>query len=364
MIDNIVIGGMEGAEEDFYNTIRILTARIGFCNIQSEPSVRDLEQMSLKSVISTAANENTFLGETYVWNATTKERETKNSNKTIAKLMVASRQSSFSYRSLAAYISLLLYMHHTLHLNPANLFPILCVYRGIGVEMSKQGSNWDLEVPYISAQGQEAIKNLTQILLANNASPIPSPKVYSYEDNEYDEVIFIDASKEGWGAVRKRKNLPTLVYQQKFIHYIQGETKESDRAATFFTANFSAHAEPTAARLFLQFMMRRDEHFATRKIAMVTDHIAIVRAQKKQNGFGGIARGKDLNSLFFIANRLNIVFFYIRGEENPADTFSRNFPEEALPGHIDERQTNTSTPPLSACFSPLCEVDERPKWMI
>lgn len=305
------------------------------------------------------------MGEKFIFDKQTQKRKVANCNKTLAKLLVSGRQQNFTFRTLAAFLSLLLYSMHTLSLNPAQAFFLMRLYRGIGVATSKNGGNWDDKVPFICTRAKQEIDRVLKILLSNTPVSIPPPLICSYEESMYDEIIFVDASKDGWGAVRKRKNLPTLAYQQKFIHFLSDETQQTQDPSLLFTAQFSAHAEPTAVRRLLQHLLSREHVFKHQKIAVVSDHVAIARAQKKENGFGGIGRGLELNSLFFVANPLNVCFFYVAGGLNPADVYSRTFDAELIEGRIYEQEVSVCTPLLQDCFSPLCisEEETRPAWM-
>lgn len=111
-------------------------------------------------------------------------------------------------------------------------------------------------------------------------------------------------------------------------------TREDDLPAMgpaeHFAAKHSAHSEPRAVGCILRELRREGIPRGTR-IAVVTDHSAIAYAQRRLNGFGGIGRGYALNKLYEQTNKLFheegvvILFFYINGKSNPADTFSRNF---------------------------------------
>eukprot|EP00796_Vickermania_ingenoplastis_P004742 gene4742-3425_t len=66
------------------------------------------------------------------------------------------------------------------------------------------------------------------------------------------------------------------------------------------------------------------------RIAVVTDHAPIVRAQRLATGFRGIGRGEQRNRFFrlttdlFHAHSITTIFFYLRGDANPSDVLSRN----------------------------------------
>lgn len=76
---------------------------------------------------------------------------------------------------------------------------------------------------------------------------------------------------------------------------------------------------------------------------IVTDHKAIVYAQQKLNGFGGIGRGYSLNHLYEFVHELrhthniDVTFSYIAGPSNPADSLSRNFGVDAGDSNVLKR---------------------------
>eukprot|EP00796_Vickermania_ingenoplastis_P008515 gene8515-biopygen5853 len=76
--------------------------------------------------------------------------------------------------------------------------------------------------------------------------------------------------------------------------------------------------------------MREDEPSGA-KVAVITDHEAIVHAQRRSNGFGGIGRGYALNKLFeyvydlWYHRAIEVTFFFLSGKANPADSISRSF---------------------------------------
>eukprot|EP00331_Platyophrya_macrostoma_P007632 CAMPEP_0176429468 /NCGR_PEP_ID=MMETSP0127-20121128/13727_1 /TAXON_ID=938130 /ORGANISM="Platyophrya macrostoma, Strain WH" /LENGTH=273 /DNA_ID=CAMNT_0017811275 /DNA_START=1 /DNA_END=822 /DNA_ORIENTATION=- len=269
MIDNILLGGKEGFEKEFVDTIRKLV-RLEKCNVQSEPSTSHLSSLPDKDLLSLACLPNVFMGESFVYNTVTRTRQVCNSNKTLAKPMLSSELdfSSFSYRSMAAYISLLLYSLHTLNINAASAFFAMRLYRGIGVAVSKSG-DWDGKLKFVCPKAQEEIKKLSKTLIENKLATIPDPHPHTYDENDYDELIFVDASKEGWGAVRKQKNAPTRCYQQKFIHYLHLPQQPKQKTDTSpFSSRFSAHAEPTAIRLLLTHLLKTEESYKEKKIAI------------------------------------------------------------------------------------------------
>jgi len=98
------------------------------------------------------------------------------------------------------------------------------------------------------------------------------------------------------------------------------------------------------------------------RVALVTDHDAIVHAQRRANGFGGIGRGYSLNKLYELTHDLRhhrgieVTFFYIEGHVNPADSLSRHFGEDSADGTIVCKPAPTTRlPSLENTFSPVVE---------
>ncbi|KPA78444.1 hypothetical protein ABB37_06071 [Leptomonas pyrrhocoris] len=79
------------------------------------------------------------------------------------------------------------------------------------------------------------------------------------------------------------------------------------------------------------------------RVATVTDHYPIAFAQRGENGFRGIGRGQYLNHLYALTNDLffnrdiTVVFFYILGSLNPADSLCRNFGDDVDDGRVVAR---------------------------
>jgi len=141
-----------------------------------------------------------------------------------------------------------------------------------------------------------------------------------------------------------------------------------------FRAKHSAHAEPYAAELMLRQLDAEGRLTPGTRVAMVTDHNAIVVAQRRLNGYGGIGKGYSLNRLFqktydlrHPPRSVEVYFFYIVGDLNPADPLSRHFGEarddDELGEHADvqlvvHREDATGVPSLVDTASPLCEAVE------
>jgi hypothetical protein len=362
MIDNMLVAGEEGNEAEFVHAVRTLCQRTIEANLQTSPPAQDILRMSDRDILRLAMEPNTFLGEEYVW--TGGERKVRNGIKTVAKLNIMSKRQSFSFRTFAGLVSLILYAAHTVAINAAVAFHLLRAYRGVGKQIAL-GKSWDDPMPFISSRAQAELRGLLAVLCKNELAEIRPPKMTSYADETYDNIIFIDASRHGWGALRRTRSA-AWIYQQHWENSLGGDIEyhggsNADKPLTLHFAH-SAHAEPTAIIRLLKHIAPHGDHKSLGRTAIVTDHYAIVQAQIKENGFGGIGRGAALNALFAATNESDISFFYVPGPCNPADYASRNFPislspsESNYPHHrIHESCVEIALPLLRETFSPLCE---------
>jgi len=361
MIDNILTAAEEGEEKEFLKTVRTLCKRIQQANLQTSPPTQNILCMSDEELLNFALQENTFLGETFAWDGN--ERVVKNSNKTIAKLMVSLPQTVFTFRSFTALVSLVLYATHTVAFNVATLFNLMKAYRGVCSFVAKNNLSWDEKMDFVAPKAMIELERVGKVLLQNDFTKIPPPRKATYDEESYDDIIFIDASAHGWAAIQKKqKTGETKTYQKMWVNQLGKEIQYVENHETkFFTSKHSAYAEPTAILILLKHLLSLNR--LGKRIAICTDHFAIVQAQRKTNGYGGIGRGDALNALFSFCHNLDVSFFYIAGPQNPADHASRNFPSTDNES-ICETNTSVMLPFLHQTFSPLCEEEEEiPHWM-
>lgn len=363
MIDNIMIAAEEGQEAEFLKAVRVVVDRIRRVNLMTSPNREELETASDDDLLSQASAPNVFLGEVYAWDG--HERWVRNSNKTIAKMTLAMRAENFSCRTFVSLISLILYAIHTTGINPAGAYHLLRAYRGVYRTVTA-GVDWDSSLRYLDPKVHSKMVELGHRLVANDWWRIADVIAPTYDNDYYDYIAVTDASYGGWGAyVRRKDDGSVTAYQQKWergeIETQPAYQPEKVRSAGFFDAQHSAHAEPRAAQLLLRQLVREGMPDHSR-VALVTDHIAIVHAQRRTNGFGGIGRGYTLNKLFEYVHDLlfhhdiQVTFFHLSGKVNPADTISRTFGDNADHGGVFVFPApNTQIPLLCSTYSPVCE---------
>jgi len=298
MIDNMLVAAEAGQEEEFLLAVRRILARIGKANLLTSPDRNELEAMSDDEPLRLAQGLTTFIGEKFEWSG--RERVVRNSVKTVAKLRLAlptltpptRRQTDdpspgFTCRSFVALVSLVMYAHHTTQMNPANTFTLLRAYRGVCSHVAR-GHDWDDPLPYLHPAAHAALIDIGWKLADNEWWHIGRTWQPTYENADYDLIVVTDASRGGWGAIVADQRCHEVhTYQQRWT---PDQRQEVLRARSTvmqnpFRAKHSAHAEPYAAELMLRQLDAEGRLTPRTRVAMVTDHNAIVVAQRRLNGY-------------------------------------------------------------------------------
>lgn len=143
------------------------------------------------------------------------------------------------------------------------------VYRAVCRKVA-EGEYWDSKIKFIDPSVHQAIQQIINQLTVNKWYEIEEPRHLSYDDADYDYIIYTDASIAGWGAIVKDvHNKSTCTYQRRWVNTLdvdisknyslavkQVKKKYGDEDHMWtpygkFTAKYSAHAEPRAAKLIL-----------------------------------------------------------------------------------------------------------------
>jgi len=141
-----------------------------------------------------ASGPNVFIEEEYCW--TRFQRVVRNSVKTVAKLTLALQAQRFSCRSFVSLTSLIMYAMHTTRLNPASTFRLLRAYRGV-YRCVTRGVDWDSEVPYMDALVYSVMLEIGGTLVTNEWNRIADERYITHRSEDYDCVIYTDASVSG-----------------------------------------------------------------------------------------------------------------------------------------------------------------------
>jgi hypothetical protein len=380
MIDNIAVGGECGQEHEFCHTMRTLAKRIIACGLQSSPGAEDIVEMSDDEIIKLASTEVTFCGEIFTWKGN--QRMVGNTVKTVAKLNLALRKAqkgeNITCRSLTALIALIFYAAHTVNMAPSSMFALFTTYRAVARRAAE--TEWDAPTFVTSGVLKQLSEKAQAIADTSRREQVPSeifaPRSYRTED--YDAVVYVDASEKGWGAWlynNETTNLRgnTWCLQEKWTP--QAKTTNTDDEVVSFDTRYSAHTETTACRRLVKWITTNLKWASIgeerpKRLTVGTDHFPIVIAQAKPNGFGGIGRSPMLNRLFeevdtlFAKYGIIVSFFYIAGPSNPADGISRHPPSDLQAGQIRVIESERLLPELRTTYNPVLACREmRAKWM-
>lgn len=379
MMDNICVHATPGAEEAFVNAVRTISQRAMQVNLSTTPDHKTIAAMTNNEILALAQLNCTFLGEDYKWDKQSARRTVRNTDKTVAKLRVAwgkiqllppspgqdtDSPVSITCRMFASLLSLLSFAMHTIALPPSRFWATFQMQRMISAMAFTNG--WNHPVSYLAPSLRLELNEMTNLVTGSAFTPIPPrrPAGDAYAEESYDLILFVDASRLGVGALVKVGSA-VFALQKLWLNELgdyEAATHDKDNVGQ---RRFSAHAEPTALSAILMEVHKRWP--TAKRIAAVTDHLAIPTAARKPNGYGGIGHGRALNLLFQTVDTLSeagyhVSFFYIAGELNPSDALSRVFPPNADRQHFSCNETQTTLPPLRSTYMPhdACAKREHP----
>jgi hypothetical protein len=209
-------------------------------------------------------------------------------------------------------------------------------------------NNWDAPVTLMPPVVDE-IMNMTRHLMQNDPIIIsPASKSPSTENNDYEALIYVDASSSGYGAY--------VALRGGTIFQVQGGWSG--------VVKHSAHAEPRAARTVLNWLNRT--HPGIRHVAVITDHLPMASAQRRwHNHNSGFSSAWPLNDFFatlysgaYPHDRREV--YFVSGEQNIADALSRsNRIGDGLRAAV---VSNIALDGLSCFWHPYANAPERPAW--
>ena len=305
MLDNVRLSA--ATKRDFDVAWALLLGRVRVFGITINPISEVTTELLCKPA--------TFLGEQYHANTVA------NSPDNCLKLEVAwsklqrsltNPAEGLTFTNFASLIGLMLFLCHTIDLAPRNFFSIMRAFSSIARQGATQG--WNLVVPYIAPSLVFSMQTVVTKLLENVPVQLPviAPPSQHYED--YDIVIFVDASKSGYAAqVVQPSTMKSFVIRQSW---------KSKMVA-------SASAEPKAVTSVINIIDRLLP--GSQRLAIVTDHEAMVTGQRRPySAYGGFSFGYFLNEAFCKAydtvdgKARSAQFFHVVGSDNIMDSLSRD----------------------------------------
>ena len=151
------------------------------------------------------------------------------------------------------------------------------------------------------------IRRMATILLKNERVEIQKLVMPCESVDGYDAVVVFDACQNAWAA-------RVFINKQRRAYRIMKAFRTP--------LKHSAHAEPTAAKELCHWM--KEEFPLVKKIALVTDHMALAKGQKRWwSGNGGFSTAFHINEAFREINGYAEVF-HVEGERNICDEDSRS----------------------------------------
>ena len=387
IIDNILIVAEKSAANLFTRVVKTIARRLQIVNLQSTPATSDIIEMPDEVLLKEAVTPITFCGEEY--SAPNHEgpgpiRGVRNTDKTVAKLLVGMREfasrPATTYRQFTSLVSLAQYAMHTVAIAPSNFWTLFAAHRAICAVAHAQG--WDAKLEHVSEPVRDQLNDIVQTCAKREYTTVPEVRLIpSHAEEDYNLILWTDASGDGFGGYIAADG-KVFACQRRWLNTIGPNARARSDPRTLFNQKKSAHAEPAGAMLLLEFARRQWPHlfFRGARVAVVTDHYAIVVAQRKLNEFGGVGRGFFLNAFFRCVDRMaedgvRTDVYYVEGSQNPPDGLSRDF------SHFDERKTvdvtcgvgedvvfweekHISLPSLKSTFSPLAIPEEETEvWM-
>ncbi len=280
IIDNILIHSSDLTE--FLAVVRKITDRIGLVKLQSSPPVADLAKMSDSDLTKKAMEAQTFAGEEYTWDPVSNTRLIRNSTKTAAKLLVALDQLArpdLTRRNFAAMTSLIQYAMHTLAIRPSRYWRFFSAHRAICSQATQDRGGWDAPTTYIAESVLDQIRELVTKCASRSFRQIPLPRpLPTYNDQEYDIIVWTDASKVGWASIwHFQRSGKIFIMQRPWIDQLATAVTSVDEHR--FRIGMSAHSEPAFIFHSIRSTLRlHPEWFDLKprgeriRIAMVTDH--------------------------------------------------------------------------------------------
>lgn len=340
MIDNVRV--MAHAPEAFVGAMRLLLSRIKAAKLTLNDAdcwETDTSEWVRRCAVTSAPR--VFLGEKYVANTIANTDINVEKLRSAAAAYVEAHQGArpeYTKRNFASLVGLMLFMAHTVNVPLTRMHTMLRAYGSI----ISDAAGWDVPFQVLSQEVHDQIVHLGEHLTRNTAVELPTLLRPDTDLAAYDAAIEVDASLTAWGArVILLKTGETFILQQRWSSPV----------------SHSAHAEPRAARLAMQWV-RSQEGYQKARIALVTDHIAIATGQRRwYSNFGGFSTSYHLNACFDeLYEHGGGEVFHVDGARNEADQLSR---DPSASWRLTVRRASTTFRDLRSVVHPHGEIPRR-----
>jgi hypothetical protein len=350
MIDNVRIAA--DTEKEFLHAVKTFLKRVDAAGI----TLNDRESWNISDTEILArgaynrAHPFLFLGEEFEGGTV------KNAAKHLTKLeqaheLLKADAGKTTRRRFAALAALIGWMSNTRNIGTWRLFSLQRAYSRLVSPTCTYLNDvlWDEPVqlePTVMNDIAQAVGWLT------NNQPVPlRPLLQPGKSNrDYDIVIHVDASGNGWAAY-------VWVKATGKIYLV--------KAGWYNVIHHSAHAEPKAAKLVLRWIrnLAHQNGWPCDSVAVISDHKALVTGQRQWfSGYRGFSSAYPLNDFFLefygtddISQHRRDVF-HVDGTDNIADAESRSV---SLRQPLTAMQANVLFPDVSHYFHPYPQLPVR-----
>jgi hypothetical protein len=355
MIDNVRIAAE--SEREFLHAVKTFLQRVDEAGITLND--RDSWNISDSEILARGAfnreNPFHFLGEEY------EGATVKNAKKHLDKLgraheLLTQSNGATTRRRFAALASLIGWMCNTRNIGTWRLFSLQRAYSRL-VSPTATFMNdvlWDEPVQL----EQTVMNDIAQAVgwLTNN-EPVPLRELLppGKSNRDYDVVVHVDASGNGWAA---------------YVWFKATGKIYLVKAGWYDVMHHSAHAEPKAAKLTLRWVrsVAKENNWPCDNIAVITDHKALVTGQRQwYSGYRGFSSAYPLNDYFLelygtddtsLARR---DVFHVDGTDNIADAESRNV---SLRQPLSATLANVLFPDVSHYYHPFPQLPPRSYYQV
>jgi hypothetical protein len=307
MIDNIRV--VADTAPAFITALRLTLERIQIARLtlnDADDWARDDTTVLQRCAIAPGVPR-VFLGEQYVCDTVANSPTNVDKFARAIALYERSRgdlSATYTLRHFASLLGLIVFMGHTVNQALCDSFVLL---RAWGAMVS-EAAGWDVPCAVTSDAVHAELMRLAAVLVANGSVPLPQLRPPPFDAAAYDACAIVDASNSGWGA---------------HVHFPRSHEVYTLRQRWTTRMEHSAHAEPRAATLCVQWIRRR---LPGAFVALVTDHCAIAHGQRRwYSANGGFSSSYRLYEFFrTLYGEGGGEVFFVDGDLNSADGPSRD----------------------------------------
>lgn len=247
---------------------------------------------------------------------------------------------SMTKRNLATMLGLINYLALTIDLRLCQHITLTRLF----CELGRDTRDWDDELRPTPTQVSTIGLAIGRIL-HNDWVDITEPTL---PPTDYDMMMIIDACATGWGG---------------YARLGSGEVFEIRSGWKNGPVQHSTQSETRAICEFYEFATKKQWLKKNDSIAIVTDHEAVTIKQRRSwKATGGFSSAYFLNEVFRRADdlKINVQFYYVHGELNPADGPSRS---TALGDETKaKRRTDITLPDLQQFVHPYATREPQLQW--